>query len=414
MSAQGITSSHFEPSGEITHPLVAPKLNLPHPIVMESSHHPIEGYELKHELLDFVKDEQWMTFVQELFTAASNICSLMTETRAAEMVPYLNIISSPITLYHAVKESVSRLKLVVAACKTGRVAEFFFWSLGAVSSIASAAGNIIKPVSSGVVLAGLTGIVAVKTTFSLIIPSVLIAFSAIGAIHENWSLIKTELAHHEFTLKKKAIFSLNEMEELLRELKGPSHENLSEHAFQLEKKEFESCHFTSEKRRKAVQKRVHSFFSRIGSAQLVKARTALDALLPLLQQKELTFESILNDYENAIGHLQGLGVDLGPLIQSRDELKELMAEGVQILDTVDSELHRQILQKHISILSFYISFLAALLFILVPTSQTLPTVLSLTSTSIGAFNIIFDKSVSQKQFLKLARFFGRVDYNSSS
>lgn len=430
MSAKEVSGADFNPSQEVRFSFKpSPKVSLPKPgILPEAEGIAFRIKALGSEALQFLNDEQWMSYVTDLFAMASHICSLMAETRATQYVPYLSIFSSPFYLRHAVKESIQRFKLMVSACKTSRVADALFWGGGAVGSFGSAVGDVTKPVAGGVTLAGLSSIAALHTTFSFVIPIILIAFSVIGGINQGWALGNTEMALQRLKQRKEGLQSLKDIDILLNDLQGPqkplSEDPLAKHHFKLDVKDFQSTHFTSIERREAVQNKIRTYLGSQRTGEAIEpARAALARILPLIQQAQIAastegslFEKIdetLSLSEQTIRIAQERELVVNDLICGRDDLiklKKQVYEGYTIIDTVHSEIHRKIAYQNIGILNALMTLGAGMLFLIAPQSQYyLGYILSFSASAVGAINVIFDKRVSQECFLQMEQFLGTIE-----
>ena len=421
----GIEQSRISPAK--SPPLPTPSHDLPDTDVA------FQAKEIGWEVLAFFRDEKWMGFVTDMLAIGSHICSLMEETRATECVPYISIISGPLYLYHAIIASNQKCKLMVSAYKTSRVVDAFFWGSGAIGSLGIALGKVVKPIAGGVILFGLKG-ATLNLVFSFVIPIILITFSVIGGMNQTWARGRTEMAQLNLTQRKTKLRSLKHVEAFLSELLGPqegaSEDSLAKHNYKLDVEHFQNTHFTSDGRRKAVQKRIENLLgSQENNGELTAARAALGQILGLMRQTQAIstevlatstqgslFEQIdktlsLSDKTIRLAQKKGLAVE--DLILGREKLvtlkRQLLQEGFEIVEAVESEIHRKIAMQNIGILNALITLGAGILFLIGPKSQYyLGYILSLSASAIGAINIMVDKSVSHNHFLRMEQFLGLV------
>jgi hypothetical protein len=363
---------------------------------------------------DFFGDEQWMAMTTGLISMSSNSCSLMEQDQAGEFIPYLGMVSGPLYLYHSVKSTAEKFKLTASAVKTGRVADTLFWTGGAVGSFGIALSNAIKPVAGSVVLFGLSHIVALHTIFSFVVPIVLISFSSIGAIHQAWSLGRTELSRCEFERRRFHLKNFNDLTGFLTYLQGPpkpvgvDEDSLETHEYKLDHVRFESTHSTGSSRREAIQERIQVYMRKQEEAQ-----KTLQLILELMQKTQTqSIDETLELTEQTITLAQQQGHDVSKLVQGKEELlqlKQLCDEGNGILHTVESEIDRKIANQNLTILSILLTLGAGLILLFAPESEHyLGYALSISSTALGIFSVVFDKCVSQEDFLKLEQFFGTL------
>lgn len=303
-------------------------------------------------------DPQWTGFVVDLFGISSQTC-LLTGTVASEFVPFLSMASAPFYLYHASKDVYARFGLMVGAVKTARVADFFFWLFRGLAAVGRALTGIAKPFIGTIALLGFSQVPAISLTFSIIIPSILIACSAMGGISQGWSLARSIHAFSEFKRRKG---SPELLEELLSALKGPtpldgSEDELKVAEHELDEKLFQESHFTSQERRETLRERIVAF-----------------------EKGQRTYT------------------------QQRAE-----AEKWEIIDTAESELHRKLADLGPNVLMDMLTFAAAILLLCFPAHMLPAYIIYLGSSIFGALKIILDKSISQEDFLRLERFLNLLE-----
>lgn len=297
-------------------------------------------------------DPQWTAFVVDLFGISSETC-LLTGTVASEFVPFLSIASAPFYIYHASKDVYTRFGLMLSALKTSRVADFFFWFFRGLASVGSTLTGIAKPFIGTIALLGFSQVPAISLTFSIIIPSILIACSAMGGISQGWSLARTIRAFSEFKRRRD---SSEIVEELLSELKGPAPLDGTEDKFkvaeyELDEKLFQESHFSSKLRREALRDRIIAF-------------------------------------ENS---------------------QRAEAEKWEIIDIAESELHRKLADLGPNVLLDMLTFAAAILLLCFPAHMLPAYIIYLGSSLFGALKIILDKTISQENFLRLERFLSLLE-----
>ena len=410
-----------------TQPQAPPAKRAPLPKPQQETGETFQAKEIGKVTLGFFRDEQWMAFVTDMLAIGSHTCSLMEETRATECVPYIGIVSGPLYLYHAVTASIQKFKLMISACKTSRVADAFFWASGAIGSFGIALGNVVKPIAGGVILFGLKS-ATLNLVFSFVIPIILITFSVIGGMNQTWARGRTEMAQLHFIQRKAKLSSLKHVEVFLQELAGPqlaSEDSLSTHHYQLDLEHFQNAHFTSSDRRIAVQKRIQNLLGKQQSqGKMVAAHCELEQVLKLMGQtqvlasikKDSLFDQIdktLSLSGKVIKLAQQKGLEVGNLIAGREDLASLktqmLQEGFEIIESVESEIHRKIAIQNVGILNALITLGAGILFLIGPQSQYyLGYILSLSASATGAINILVDKGVTSQEFLRMERFLGTI------
>lgn len=414
-----VTSTGAIPSLDLDEATAAPLVTVPE--VHEGGGVSFCAAELGRETVEFLGDEQWMSFVTGLLAIASHTCSLMDATGANEYVPYLSIVSGPLYLYHAVVEAKQRFQLMASACKTSRVSDAIFWAWGAVGSFGISLSNVVKPIAGAVFLFGVKSTM-LHTVFSFIIPIILIVCSVFGGGNQAWALGKTEMARERFKQKTTGLKKLKDLQTVLQELQGPQEpaaDSLAQHHFALDSKQFQSTHFTGAERREAVQAKIQALFDK-----QKKGEELLKQILPMMKKaKDLIgatesslFERIdatLSLSKRTIKLARAQGIDVSALSKGRAELialkNKLFQKGYEIIDTVESEIHRKIVGQNLVILNALMTLGAGILFLIAPASQYyLGFILSWTSSALGAIQVIFDKGVSQKSFLHIEQFFGTI------
>lgn len=344
--------------------------------------------------LKIALDNKWMAIVNDLFGAASNICSLIGT--ASEAVPFLSIISAPVYLPHAIKEARARLKLMATACKTSRVADAFFWGGRGIGSVGIAVSDIIKPFAFFATLLGFVHIHAVGLTFSFIIPIILIAFSVIGGAFQGWALGRSAKALHKFNQKREELDgTLENLEELLRYLSRPSKGATLEEV--LKEKTFSDSYFTYHVRKQMVQKRIETLLSHEGESSIRSVQKAIELCDRML--------SLAGKWQSQERSIQEMVPELEKGRQELLDAKEtLYEEGLDITNAIHGEVKRRVLEQVTNVLAAVMSLIAAILILTLPNHTTIVYGLSLSSAALRVGNGIFNKCVSERQFQPIEPF----------
>lgn len=410
---------------------------------------------------DFFLDAQNMQLIVEFFSIASQVCRLANSSMS-QAIPYLNIVSSPFYLYHAVSMAKNRFELMIQACRVSKIAEIFFWAGRGVDAIGSTLSDVVKPLGSGIQLLGFDHIPAIGVLFSFVIPIVLMVCGTIGGVTETWALIRAGKTLHQFNEKVHGNEkTLEGLAELLVYLQGPQPAQTMEgeevdkkvHAqFELDKRRFNDTHFSSDARREAVQAKIYARLHQVRSmkervlSDEVKGTVSLifkdfeqakasykgmQAAVKLIEEIEELYGLLLlneegsefrwiNDtkrlYEKFLsllteerytpvwGDNQALrDMLLMDVNNGLEALQGLELDGKEIIDTVRSEIHRLICTHAISILLGVMAFTAGILYLISADYQMIATYLSLASNIVAVSSILFNKFVSQERFLMIDR-----------
>ncbi|MCH9626404.1 MAG: hypothetical protein S4CHLAM2_00260 [Chlamydiales bacterium] len=336
---------------------------------------------ISEKCVDLLNDEQITCLVVSLLGVAIRGLQF-AGTIGGECLPYVGILTAPFSLYHTARAGKGRFTLLMCALSTGQVAESIFWVARGVDSIGKGISSCIKPFAGGVQLAGAqVSHIGMGVTFTLVLPIILIVCGAVGGIAKGWATIRTAQVLRQFNREaEKQDDSLKALGEILEYLQGPVPDVLegSKQSALLEEKLFNENHFTNDSRRKALQER---------AAKLAEKSYGVDELIDL-------YDRILV-HEN----LDTIHVNRHELVMLK---QELMREGKEIVGTARSEIHRKLLYHALFLLVSLISITAGSL-LLVPHLHTAGYALTMTSGSLFALYILFDKLVSQERFYKMER-----------
>jgi hypothetical protein len=372
------------------------------------------------ECLEVIRDDKWMSMTSDFFGSASNICSLIGGG-ASTFVPYLTILSAPVCLFHAIKESHKRLRLMVVAFKVSKIAEVFFQAGRAMGCVGAALSDLIKPFAGGVILLGLSNIPAVAFTFSTLFPIILIILSVLGGASQSWALARSSSAYLDFKKKREVLNgSLESLELFLKQVEGPVPHSP---AYVLEAKNWSDDCFTTDKRQKMIQQRIKNLLSFDGETTIRPVQEAIQKILPILKETQTLASEAFNhqlspfqkiDKTLAIGNqllevAQDLEVE-DPLLNDaladvKNTHKELQAlkeilydEGVNIGDVMKNELERKLAEQVFNVLAAALMIVSALLLLHFPNQAKLAYVLSVTSSALNVACVVLNKSISHKFF----------------
>ena len=380
--------------------------------------------------LAVMQDAKWMGLIVNNFTIIARVCTLIGQS-TGQVVPYLNIATTPFYLYPTIKSSSDRFKLFKSAIKSSQITEGFFWAGRGFGSVGLAIGNLIKPFAGGAQIAGWHSIPAVSTFFILVIPVLLIVLSAIGGAIEMWATERNARAYKDFEQKtSKVNENLEELDQLLNELCGPQPGAYGEQMdkYTLDLKYFNETHFTNDMRRERIQSRIETLLDQ--PQRRAKILNEMKKLQGLMGEVHLLSEELMDPLSSDFKNLDTLIELYDKLLPTEDEnlktvigesLKELqglkenlLQEGKEILSATKSEMHRILLQNAVMLLIVVLGLTAGILFLLPPPCPIAASILVIASAVFASANILFDKTVSQERFLALGRYLRTIsDFNST-
>lgn len=410
--------------------------------------------EIPKNCLEVFRDEQWMSVAVSFFGVTLSSFEIIGNP-LTPYVPYLNILSSPFYLYHAIKISKDRFRMMVYAAQTSRIADMFFWMSRGTEMLGTTISNITKPFSSGFTLGGLTAHhIGVGIIFTFILPIILIAFGTIGGFSRGWALARTYQVLKEFnqeTNREAENKPLACLTNTLEYLLGSKIEQTNPKIYELETRRFNENHFTSDQRKEAIQKRVQnlmdreiqpmrSFIQQMGSpsiegiaSQLLKqlqtkaidesdeineCSLLLEEIQGLCQKlilgatSELSLvDETLNIYGRILNQIEG-GTELYEEVrEKRAELlrikKEILKEESEIVGMVRSEIHRKLCYHAFFISAALITLIAGVL-LLTPYLHAFGYGLVITTGVMNILYVLFDKYVSHESFYKMDRYLQNV------
>lgn len=381
------------------------------------------------ECVEFVKDAQWMSFVVDLFGVASHSSSLMGGG-PAEYVPYLGIFGAPVYLYHAAKASVKYFQLMGSAFRVSRIADVCFWGGKGIGAFGNALSSIIKPLAGGIALAGIAHLPTLGLLFNHVFPITLIVLSGIGGATQWWDMTRTKkvLKKYKKLESKHLDGSLTGLHKLLVHLQGPQldeHEHHTPHAkdlHKLRKKHFKNHHFTNKAREEEIQSEISNFvgvhyrFQRYIDQFQKNIGTLFSDLeinMNFFNPESPTLEKI----DRMIALSDKLLIKMNPeqelykkLKTGRDELnqhkQEIYTQGVEIVDTIHSEIHRKLSEQTLLIIASLITLVAGILFLAYPHYSEAGYYLSLSASILGVITVIYHKGLSKESFLYIERKLG--------
>jgi hypothetical protein len=364
--------------------------------------------------LDFLKDDKWMAMMSELFGMASQMCSLIG-TDATKYVPFLSIISSPIYLYHAVKESYDRFKLVNSAYACKEFADLFFWLGRGIGSVGTAVTDVMKPFVGGITLLGLVNLHVLGFSLSFILPILFIVLSAIGGASTGWAASRSAKALHQFRQRKKELDnSMGALEGLLKSMTDPLDATPAGHLYTFNL--YDSC-FTDNVRQLLIQKRIEALLG-FNQPVMQKAHRLLMKTLDLIfESKELS--QALNDPTTSFCQkLDQLLViyqeilkypEIHEFVSEVDKLKAsykaltklkdtLLKEGRALTQALEIEIRCKLAEHLLNVLAAALTLAASLLFLMYPNDKTICFAISLSSASVGFINGFFNKSLPSRLY----------------
>jgi hypothetical protein len=203
------------------------------------------------------------------------------------------------------------------------------------------------------------------------------------------------------------------MEQLFDYLSGPqdpkSKDPSARDHFQLREKNFKDNHFTSDNRQGRIQSHIKSLLNVEGLSDLQICESNLsdtafspyekiERILSLLDTL-LASEKVPLEFREKCEVIRDHLVDLKTRI---------LREGAEIADTVQSEIQRKLTEQALSILAAVLTFVGSLLFLACPQRDMIGYALCLSSSVLGILNVVYNKGVSQQQFLHITRRFNKV------
>ena len=217
------------------------------------------------------------------------------------------------------------------------------------------------------------------------------------------------------------------MDVFLRQLQGPQGE--SGDIYKLEKQHFRDNHFSTSAREKSVQEKINKFLHINDLVMSSEIQNTLNALTEALKKHSVEIISVqdlpqqeslplhleatlelcdkLLEVANKFSNEESIQDIVTDLKQGRDELSKLKTvlynEGLEIADTVHSEIHRKLTEQTIGLLTSALTLVAGILFICFPNHKMIGFMLALTASVVTSLKIVGGKSVSQERFLQLER-----------
>lgn len=384
------------------------------------------------------KDAPTMLMMLELFGVTSRVCQDLG-TEGAEVVPYLSMLSAPTYLYHASQKAHARLSLMVDAIKVGRVADAFFWGGRGIASAGSAVGNVAKSFSGSIQLAGLTGNVVLGLIFAHIIPTVLVIVGAIGGIAQIGALWRNAQAIQEFEKKVET----KPLYDILEYLRG-SKEVVEKEDYDTDKAALETlntkrrlnhanfltAHFTCDHRYDLLQQHINDYHA-LGHAseRLQQAKTSpqhierLKKCINMLSQTSDLYTRLITQADHLEGNINNLLSLYAQLedLDLDDTLRQMVAQNKEqllsdlakvsagdVIDRARSEMHRSLLYNALFLLMTLLVLTDGALGLISPNFSHIVRILAITSSVLDISCILFDKSVTQDQFLKLEKWLGTL------
>ncbi|MCH9610258.1 MAG: hypothetical protein S4CHLAM81_13130 [Chlamydiales bacterium] len=369
----------------------------------------------------FFGDQQWMLFLVLFFGVATHTFTL-AGTQTAQFAPYLGLASSPLYLVHAMKGTAANFKMLNEAGKTKRVSEGLFFLVLGLSSFGTALGDVIKPFSSGVQLAGLSHRGACALVFGRVIPIVMVAAGSISGLSAAAQMWRAQ----------------NELNKLRKKLHDPDFEKLAEvfnsiqmeHIDKLDEKRridlFVSDH---PKRKQSIAKRLegHSFTY---ACPLKDLKTPHDQLIPqedkydLLHKVRNLFHLILtdevqiDDLRKIVNEIKGV-LDAHPdyfigeeieafreaLQRQKEEIDKLEELSFDVLEEVKAELNRKIATQALMLFLAILGVTGGIIAMQsIPHHQLVGSMMVITGCIAAMANVLFDKHVSHEAYLKMDHF----------
>ena len=367
---------------------------------------------------NFINDKQLMLFLVLFFGVATQAFSLGGGATAG-YIPYLSIASSPIYLIHAMRSTIKNFKMAGEAGKTKRVADGVFYLILGLSSFGTAFGDVIKPLTSGVQLAGISHRAMCALIFGKILPIVMVAAGSISGLSAAAQLWRSQA----------------ELQKLKGKVQDPDFDKLVD-AFEFIRKERTSPVdedkrvdlFVSDNplRKELIDKRLaeHKFTYSCPLKEMALPHddeTFAENQTDLLHQVQNLFRDLLND-DIKVGSLKSLVVNIEKLMKEHSklfagqeieafkealrkqkaEIDKLEDESLEVIEEVRAELHRKIAGHAIMLFLAVLTVTGGLITTLtIPHHKLVGGILIITGCTSGMGNVLFDRFVTHKQYLKM-------------
>lgn len=305
-------------------------------------------------VIDFFDNARAMQLVRASLSITSQTCALVGGT-ASNLIPGLSILTFPFLPYHSSGSVYNHFESMIEAFRVSAIADALFWGAQAIDSMGTLISDLVKPFAGHAHLLNLSSL---SPFFNVVIPGFITAAGAVGAIVEVVELVKVQQALDEF-------------------------------------------HFRSNN--KDWRKTLQYFQGPMAEARKTEGQHALDLLA--LQQK--LFKKIHFSSDERFGALQ---VRIQNLLNKGEDVAEFNS----ILETIQSEMHRNVGTHTIYLLAALLGIVAGSLFLAQYYSldqsqfQTLGYSLAMASTLLAMSNILIDQFLSQEDLLKIEKFFGTI------
>ncbi|NGX55436.1 MAG: hypothetical protein KR126chlam2_01071 [Chlamydiae bacterium] len=355
-------------------------------------------------------------------------------------IPALAFFAVPIYLYHTVKETIDRGKMVYTAIKVKRWSDALYYFLGGSSRGGFAVGIAAKPVEQVFTRKGMKEDPVVKKVFKKYIPSFQLVTSTMSGIRKVWDMIRAVKASRRFKRDANEPGKLGKAFEIFeKHWDGPSKADFADETIlKFERKTFEGSRSTSCKRYSRLKEESDILKSRAlqvmglcfegfdESIQAMKRTTMLSDIpegqkivnwhakvqqlkehieksetLPAISSEIKLFEELIETLSKSTD--ERFKVIKERLEADKRELEELVASGDYLVDRMKSEIHRKIAYNAIEIFMSILMISGGALAL--AGSGQLGAYFTLSSAIIDTIYILFDRIDDEEGFRKIESLF---------
>lgn len=369
-----------------------------------------------------------MLFLLQTWGIASRVCTLL-QGSSASTVPYLGILAAPTFLYHAAQRTSHRLGVMICAVSTGRLADAFFWGGRAADSLGTAVGTSNRTFSGIMRTSGLAEKMLTGLLFTAILPILLVVLGVMGTVSQAGGLWRSRSALRAFDEKasgddeRACARFLNFLHEhnVLTTTIAPTA------AQKVEIQNFKQHHFTNDQRGAQILQKVATLLNTTQRkllsplAQLQKAQEVcteakiVHRITTLLENAQNAstpedFLAMLSEMSALYGALADHIPDAALMKEKRAEVRAcrdwVLQEGSVIKEEMRAEIHRAILYHAIFFIAAALFLAEGILLMQNPTALTTNLPVGLTACILEAGVIIFERTVSKEDFMRMKRALG--------
>lgn len=323
-------------------------------------------------------DDRWMLFLVLFFGVATQSFSLVGGG-IATYAPYLSIISSPLYLVHALRESQQQTKLIGTGVKAHNVALTVFFLVGALSSIGTALGDVTKPFAGGIALAGLSAHGTLAFIAHHVLPLLMIVTGGIGGLASILTFWRMHVENEKF--REKPMDDFQRMAEILRPIEATDPKSLL-----LEEKR-QSCFFSNAEMRQVLETKFKERESQT-RVQIQKILTKMQAHVENLQQ-EADLVKQLNSLEALCDDVEELSGQKAEIVALKNEIR---SDCQRFCKGIEQEIQQRVIQHSIALFMAVLTIVGGFLTVSkVPYERIIGSALIITGSLAGMGGVLFEK-----------------------